>query len=474
MRSWIVRSACVMLVLSCCCDSYAGQSAGLLAVHPDGELLACSNRDSGTVTIVKLPDFRKTQEVPVGLHPEGVCWIPGTTLLACCVYGDDQVVLIDSASGRIVKRVEVFDEPYGIVSDHQGKSLYATLEYPGQVIRIDVERGEVNAVWDVGQFLRGIAITDDDQLLYVTEYLTARLLQVSTSHGQLIQAWDAASTDNLARQVVLSPDQKTAYLPHIRSRITAAHGNGSIFPYVSAIQVDAERSSDDPLAGRVRVPMDSLLGARVTANPWDVDVTPDGKRLYVVFSGTNEMYVCRVLADGYRELEFEAGIELGSNPRAVRVDPSGKFVYVYNALDFSVCEIAVGDRRILRTLQVTENPLSDEVLLGKQLFYVALPPMSSRRWISCSSCHPDGDADGRTWQQPEGLRQTQPLAGLKHTHPLHWSADRDEVQDFEHTIQGLLMQGRGLLNGRPNDALGEPLAGKSRALDALAAYTNSH
>lgn len=30
----------------------------------------------------------------------------------------------------------------------------------------------------------------------------------------------------------------------------------------------------------------------------------------------------------------------------------------------------------------------------------------------------------------------------------HWSADRDEVQDFEYTIQGKLRQGQGLLRGR--------------------------
>ena len=33
---------------------------------------------------------------------------------------------------------------------------------------------------------------------------------------------------------------------------------------------------------------------------------------------------------------------------------------------------------------------------------------------------------------------------MAHTHPIHWSADRDEVQDFEYTIRGPLMQGRGL------------------------------
>ena len=100
--------------------------------------------------------------------------------------------------------------------------------------------------------------------------------------------------------------------------------------------------------------------------------------------------------------------------------------------------------------------------------------MVGQRWISCSSCHPDGEQDGRVWQQPEGLRDTQPLFGLAWTHPLHWSADRDEVQDFEHTIRGPLMQGRGLARGAIHESLGLPNQGLSKALDALAVYTNSH
>jgi cytochrome c peroxidase len=100
--------------------------------------------------------------------------------------------------------------------------------------------------------------------------------------------------------------------------------------------------------------------------------------------------------------------------------------------------------------------------------------MVGRRWISCSSCHPDGQADGRTWKNPEGLRNTQSFAGIAWTHPIHWSADRDEVQDFEHTIRGKLMQGRGLHRGQLNKSLGPANRGLSRDLDALAAYTNTH
>jgi cytochrome c peroxidase len=70
--------------------------------------------------------------------------------------------------------------------------------------------------------------------------------------------------------------------------------------------------------------------------------------------------------------------------------------------------------------------------------------------------------------------------GLAHTHPLHWSADRDEVQDFEYTIRGPLMRGAGLLSGPIKPKVGfkpveleETLAGRSADLDALAVYTNS-
>jgi hypothetical protein len=106
--------------------------------------------------------------------------------------------------------------------------------------------------------------------------------------------------------------------------------------------------------------------------------------------------------------------------------------------------------------------------------------MTTRRWIACTSCHPEGLTDGRVWQNPEGLRKTPALFGLAHTYPLHWSADRDEAQDFEYTIRGRLMQGRGLVNGplKPKPGfesveLEEQLAGRSKDLDALAVYTNS-
>lgn len=457
----------------------ASESSSLLDISTDGSNIVCTNRDSGTVSLATLPKLTKQWETRVGQHPEGITFVGSTNKLACCVYSEDAVVILDS-TGTVVRRIPVFDEPYGIVSDNAGNFLYVTLEYPGKVIRINCQTWTVDQEWQVGKMLRGIALANDQKSLFVTEFLTSKLIQISTHDGAMLQALEGASTDNLARQVTLHPSRPKAYIPHVRSRTSAAHGNGSIFPYVTVATFDQKRtknsdvSSTQAVGERTRIPMDTFRGTRVVANPWEVAVSPDGQRLYIVFSATNDLYVANIEDDDYQELTYAGTLRLGNNPRAVRVTPDGKHLLIYNALDFELVAYALNSLKEVARTQITNRPYSEEFHVGKKLFYTANQPMSARQWISCSSCHIDGAADGRTWQQPEGLRQTQPLVGLSATHPLHWSADRDEVQDFEHTIRGQLMQGRGLLRGNLPDAMGDNIDGRSRLLDALALYSNSH
>lgn len=447
----------------------AGTSNSLMDISSDGAMLACSNRDSGTVTFVNLTTNKVLREVKVGHKPEGVSFIGDSHELAVAIYDDDSIVFVDGDSGKRRATVDVFDEPYGVVSTRDGSRLYVTLEYPGQVVEIDSRNAKITRTFSAGAFPRGIALTSDESQILICEYLTATIRAIDRKSGELVDEWPGSSTDNLARQLVVHPKRPKAYLTFIRSKVTAHQGAGSIFPYVGiADLVDSEDSR------RKRMPLDSVFGTRVTANPWEVAISPNGRQLFIVFSGTDDVFVCETIDDDYRELKLAKYITTGHNPRAVRVSPDGTRFFVYNALDF---EVVVFDAKSLRQtgrISVTKNPLSPEVLEGKILFYTALPPMTSQRWISCSSCHPDGQPDGRTWHNPEGLRQTPPLHGLAYTHPQHWSADRDETQDFEHTIRGPLMGGRGLHKGRLNKPLGATNRGLSKSLDALAAYTNSH
>jgi YVTN family beta-propeller protein len=455
----------------------AGSSNSLLDLSPDGSRLLAANADNGTVSVIDTATRKVLHEVPVGDKPEGVTWIGGGPLAAVAVYREDKVVFLDAAAGKVVATLPVATEPYGIVATRDGKRLYVTHEYPGTVSEIDPVTHKVFRELKAGSMVRGIALSPDETRVYVTEFYTAHLNALDLASGKVVDTWSGHSTDNLARNVVLHPRRPKAYVSHIRSIVDRIDGNGSIFPHLTVYSLTPPGSD----ARRLSFAMDTYNGVYVVTNPWESAISPDGKRLYTVYAGTNDMNVSQVNDDDYREIErVGRAVRVGQNPRAVRVSPDSATVYIYNSLDF---EIGVYDAETMSArakIKTCAPPKSPEWVRGKILFSTALPPMSSRRWVACASCHPDGHNDGRVWHNPEGLRKTTAFFGMAHTHPLHWSADRDEAQDFEFTIRSKLMQGAGLFdgpikrkNGFEKAELDEHLAGRSKDLDALAVYCNS-
>jgi YVTN family beta-propeller protein len=453
----------------------AGVSNSLMDVSPDGKWLLAANADNGSVTLIDTTSHKAVHEIKVGDKPEGVTWIGAGPVAAVTLYHENQIAFVDTQAGKVITRLKVAAEPYGIVSDKDGKRAWVTHEYPGIVSEIDLPARKVIREMPAGEFLRGIALSPDEQRIYVTEFYTGVLRAIDLASGKVVDSWKGHSTDNLSRNVVLHPRRPKAYLPHIRSMVTVNDGSGSIFPQLSICDLK-------PGTGRRRssIGMDTYNGVYVVTNPWEAAISPDGKRMYTLYAGTNDMNVSRVIDDDYREITpIGYPTRLGNNPRAVRVSADSKNVYVYNAMDFSVA-MYTDQMRLVANIKVCEPAKTPEWVRGKILFNTALPPLTSRRWIACSSCHPDGHNDARVWQQPEGLRKTTAFFGMAHTHPLHWSADRDEVQDFEYTIRSRLMQGYGLYKGsiRPKTGyekaeLQQKLSGVSKDLDAMAVYCNS-
>jgi YVTN family beta-propeller protein len=456
---------------------HAGSSNSLLDVTPNGKRLLVANADNGSVTVLDAETTKALREIAVGDKPEGVAWIGDGPLAIVAVYNDDIIAFVDTDTGKVVEKLRVADEPYGIVVTKDGRRAYVTHEYPGTVSEIDVKERKVLREMKAGSMVRGLALSPDEKRLYVTEFYTGILHALDCEKGTVVDSWKGHASDNLCRNVVVHPRRPKAYLSHIRSKIEVIDGSGSIFPQLSVCDLVPANGKKR----RTSFGMDTYNGVYVVTNPWEAALSPDGKRLYTIYAGTNDMNVSEVIDDDYREIKRVGyALRVGQNPRAVRVSPDGKRVYLANALDFEVeVRDANGMERLAR-IKVCEPPKSPEWVRGKILFSTANRPLSGRRWIACSSCHPDGHSDGRVWQNPEGLRKTPAFMGLAHTHPLHWSADRDEVQDFEYTIRGRLMQGPGLFRGSINPKKGfEPaelsmdLAGRSEDLDALAVYSNS-
>jgi YVTN family beta-propeller protein len=477
MSSRYATAIAICMLLHCATAASAGSSNSLLDISPNSKFVLAANRDNDSVTVVDAASRKALREIKIGALPEGVTWIGTGPRAAVTCYGAHRVVVFDAQSGQILKDFDVAHEPYGIVSDRAGKRAWVTHEYPGMVSEIDLDALKVTRTMKAGSMVRGLALSPDERCLYVTEFYTGKLRALDLETGNLVDEWAGHSSDNLCRNIVVHPRRPKAYLSHIRSMVGVNDGGGSIFPHLSVCDLRANMGT----RRRTSFAMDTYNGVYVVTNAWEAALSPDGKRIYTIYAGTNDMNVSAVIDDDYQEIErVGRPIQLGQNPRAVRVSPDGKTVYVYNAMDFAVAVYDAADMRPRGTIKVCEPPKTPEWVRGKILFNTAKSPMSARRWVACASCHPDGHNDARVWQQPEGRRKTTALFGVAHTHPLHWSADRDEVQDFEYTIRSPLMRGTGLLRDQIKPKVGfhpveldEKTAGRSKDLDALAIYCNS-
>src|SRR5262249_55637124 len=242
--------------------SLAGTSNSLMDIAPNGKSLIVANNDNGTVTFVDLVDNKAVREIKVGKKPEGVTWIGDGPLAVATLYHESAVVILNTSTGKIEKRITTPAEPYGIVADAAGKLAWVSHEYPGVVSEIDLTNGKFLREIPAGNFPRGIALAPRDTRIYVTEFYSGVLNAIELKSGKIVDSWKGHTTDNLARHVALHPTRPKAYVSHIRSMIKVAHGAGSIFPHVSIHDLKPGQEKR-----RVSFGMDTFNGVNVVTNP---------------------------------------------------------------------------------------------------------------------------------------------------------------------------------------------------------------
>ena len=317
-----------LILLSCALFTpFAGAdtSNSLIDLAPDGKTLLVVNRDNGTVTVVDVASRKPLREIAVGEHPEGVSWIGAGPLALVTVYDDDRLAFIDTESGTVIAQLKVENEPYGVVTTKDGQRAYVSHDYPGLVSEIEVPNRQVLRTIKSGEWTRGIAIDHTEKMLYVSDFYSAKLHAISLEAGKRVDTWEGHETQHLARHVALHPSRPKAYLSHIVSRVTHVDGRGSIFPEVTVCDLD--RKPDRKR--RRSFAMDTYNGVYVTANPWETTLTPDGKKIFTVYAGTNDVNVSKVIDDDYSEMErIGLPFKVGKNPRAIRVSPDGKEFYI--------------------------------------------------------------------------------------------------------------------------------------------------
>src|SRR5690606_24018685 len=201
--------------------------------------------------------------------------------------------------------------------------------------------------------------------------------------------------------------------------------------------------------------------------PFAIAVDPFRNWLYIANAGSDDVTVIDVSTGLSR-----ANIPVGANPRGVLLNRDNTYLFVHNAVDATLTIVETNRLQAIDVLPISTPVVSNDILLGAELFHSATDSrLSEDRWISCATCHFDGQPDGRTWEGfPDGPRNTPPLYNLIETSPYNWSGTWDEVQDVELKIRWL-QTGTGLIEDFPvSEPNGAPHANLSIDLDVLTAY----
>ena len=477
------------------------QSASPLAYLPERNYVVTANTDNDTVTVVDAGALETVAEIPVFDEPVAVALAPDGKLWVVH-RADYAVAIVDLDTLKVTGffRLPYASQPMGIVFGASGDA-YAALMATGEVARLDAATGELRERRFVAPWLRGISLSGDQEHLWLTRFVSPE------GRGEVYQV-DAATLDVVARvdlledtttedssvqgrglpnylfSVAISPDGKEAWVPGKKDNM--ARGlqrdglpltqDNTVRPLIAILDLDAREELPE-----WRIDLDDRN------LPRHVSFSPLGDYAFVSIYGSDMVEVwdshTKNLVTGMRGSKGPVATILGPEERLFVLGDSSRDLLVYDVS--GVLSGADHTTRLVGEIDLVANEkLSAEVLYGKQLFGNADDPRMAREgYLSCASCHVDGLDDGRVWDffdRGEGFRNTTALVGRRgmgHGR-VHWSGNFDEIQDFEgdirHAQGGLgFMTNEDYESGTRSSSLGDPKAGLSPELDAIAAYVAS-
>ena len=414
---------------------------------------------------------------------------------------DDKVVFHDSATARPVFAIDTGHGTQPVASVTDGSRLFVALIGSGEVIAIDLSSRAITNRLDVGPVPKAMAMVG--QRLLVTRFISpsthGEVYDIDTSSGLTLTRTitvnkvlvndgldHGSGIPNFLSSIVINRDGTEAYITAAKANIdrgtsavrsgTALDDDNTIRPMLVILDLINHRD-----ANVVPLSPDGTVDFDNAADPAGVTYLVDGESRVVTFQGNNVVHARN------DRLNTNTQFSSGFAPQEMCATLRTLYVKDFTGRTVSAIDVAAylhdGQRNphILTINTVGDELLAADELAGLRHFYHAsIPEMGPEGYMSCASCHADGGQDGQVWDMTsfgEGLRNTISLNGTSGTRfgNLHWSANFDEVQDFEVQIEGL-NRGNGLIPGQTfhgESPLDVVTGGQSAELDALAAYVSS-
>jgi YVTN family beta-propeller protein len=452
------------------------------AVHSDnivmnqkGDTLYVANIDVNSVTIIDAKTKKKQAEIPVGKEPRQLTLSPDEEFLyVSCMY-DNRVDVISLKDKKVIGKLKTGIEPFGLVTSQDGKTLYVANYRSGTLSVFDLATGKEKKEIQIGDRPRTVTITADGKKLYVPHYLDAKISVIDTKKDKVLKEIALAPSPdkadrkksqgipNTLEQFVIAPDGKKAYVPHLLTNIdTPIHFEETVFPAISVIDLEKDEEIIDErkeLFEEINV-LDVKNETIIVSNPYDIAFQPDGSKAYAIMSGSEDLVVFG-LKRGGNATQILRRIE-GNNPRGIVISPDGKTLFVHNAMSHDIAVIDTGGKSPYAKAKavkgnislIEKDSLSPLVREGKTIFYSANSDefainITGNNWMSCASCHSDGDMNKLTLLTPKGPRNIPSNVVTTKTGLFMWDGSRDDFTDYIHTVQGEMGGMMSLDPGKP-------------------------
>jgi len=460
------------------------------------------NPDNNTVTAIEATTFGKVFETAVGNMPKTLALGSNNTIWVVNKK-DATLSVINRATGSVTAThmLPYASAPHAIVIDEATNTAYISLEATQKIQQMDATTGALESSLTVSAWPRSMTLDRSRGKLWVSHFISSDtgglLTQIDASTFSVIGTSSLAPVmnpdsssngrgiPNYLGAISTSPDATQIFIPSKKDNIfrgMMTDGLPLTFEFSvrsAATRFDLATETEDATQ---RIDFDNSDFATAVA------YSPLGNQMFFTTSGSATIWAVDAY-DTSTAFTFDAG---GEAPDGLTLNSDGSRLFVHNFMDRSVtvfgisavCSSACGSAPQLAKVDiVASETLAPHILLGKQFFYKSNDQrLAQEGYMSCASCHLDGGHDGRNWDFGnfgEGIRNTIDLTGRGVGHgPLHWTANFDEVHDFEGQIRGFaggtgLMDDADFNQSTRSQSLGLEKAGTSSDLDALADYVAS-
>ena len=249
-----------------------------VVISPDCLRAYVTNRSVDNVSVIStISNTVVGNPIPVGDNPDGICVTPNGSRLYVANLLSDNVTVIDATNNSVITTIPTGDGTIGVAVTPDGSTVYASNTGDDTVSVIDTATNTVTQTIPVGgEFPIALAVTPDGSRVYVTNQDTQNVSVINTATNTVITTITTNVMQGVSdgpRDVVINSDGSLAYV---------AVGGPSLVPGNASNFVVIIDTATNTLIGQ---PID------VGRDPDGMDLTPDGRHLYVTNAQDNNVSV---------------------------------------------------------------------------------------------------------------------------------------------------------------------------------------